>query len=195
MIRFYIVPMVGSGANRADARRPKYFTDAEAKPVTRYQMRGFGLGWCLVRAPEITQIQHDQLTAQSDVYAFPEDLSQGIGQAAKDAVKAKLNAVGAPYNWVDSVSTWRGIVRGIAKLFVIVSMIRNRKPNRWRTFLDSVDWSAEFQSLPQAAQNRLNQIAQAVADVEEIPPTMTLEGLLIRFAQRLPNMYMGGEDL
>jgi hypothetical protein len=67
-------------------------------------------------AADTTDAEHASLIANADVTAIPADLDQQVA-AGLNTVRAKLEALGIPADWVVAGDTFRTVVRSIAGLF------------------------------------------------------------------------------
>jgi hypothetical protein len=117
MIRFYILPI----EEISNARGPKYikwqFNPGGIQPQ-RYSMKDYGLINAALIAIEFDQAQHEQLVAEPDVAAAPENLDNNISEVAIPQVQAVLEALRIPAGWVDSTHTYREILRMVGGLFM-----------------------------------------------------------------------------
>ena len=117
MIRFYIMPILVVDMSRG----PKYLQwmlNPDGLPVAHWSMKDYGLIDAGLVACDLTQEQHEQLTAEPDVAAAPEDIDQAISEIAIPQVVAVLEALRIPAGWVDSSYTYRQILRMVGGLFM-----------------------------------------------------------------------------
>jgi len=117
MIRFYIMPI--QVANET-YRGPKYlkwrwYPDGID---CRWSMKDYGLIDAALVACDLTQEQHEQLVAEPDVAAAPEDIDQNISEIAIPKVVNVMEALRIPADWVTSAYAYRQILRMIGGLFL-----------------------------------------------------------------------------
>lgn len=114
-IRFYLIPIEMINAGRG----PKYIKwrfNPDGLDV-QWSMKDFGsldIGLIAVNAD---QADHDILSAAEDVTAIPANLDNNIPAGALNTVRAELEALGIPGNWVGTSNTYREVVRFVAGLF------------------------------------------------------------------------------
>lgn len=108
---FYLIPIIGAGSF-IDQRRPKYLTDGQtfadfnpSPPWAMSPMVDTGIVWA-----DTTPAQDAFLAAQLDVRAIP-PLDNTIGAGALPQVKAGLEALNIPAQWVQVGMTYRTVVR------------------------------------------------------------------------------------
>jgi len=120
MIRWYVLPIERQGSTRG----PKYIywsgALGEEHPgmVVPHGIMDYGalMDVCVMVA-DVTQDQHEQLTAEVDVAGAPEDIDQNISPVAIPKVQAVLEALRIPADWVDTSYTYRAILRMVTGLF------------------------------------------------------------------------------
>lgn len=110
--RFYLAPIEQVG----NYRGPKYFSwrfdpDPPALIDAGWSMMDYGfLPYALILA-DVDAGQHSTLSAQADVYAFPENLDQPVTDPAIDAF---FEAVNIPTDWLTPSTTYRELLRQTA---------------------------------------------------------------------------------
>lgn len=113
MDRFYLMPMIGTGIDRTDPRRPKYAATIDAAPG--------GFWWppmvygtqsvCLVKAI-VDQATHDTIVADATVDALPQDLEPPVGAGGLAAIQTAFESRNIPgSNLLAATMTWRQVVR------------------------------------------------------------------------------------
>jgi len=121
-IRFYILPIetVTTGAG-TQARGPKYFSwryDPDPPGINApWGMMDYGLIAACIVVADVTEEQHQTITANLDVASPPANLDQNISEIAIPTVKDVMEALRIPADWVTSAYTYRQILRMIAGLF------------------------------------------------------------------------------
>lgn len=118
MQRFYLVPIdtyIHPDSGK-EYRGPMYFAwRFGAGVVCRRGCMDYGFfPYMLVLARDITQVDHDALILNPDVYAFPEDLSGPVNDPGVDAF---LEAINVPTDWLTPATTWLELLRNLAGMF------------------------------------------------------------------------------
>jgi len=112
-IRLYIVPVIGTGATKATARRPKYFTDGTITPTLGWSAMDYGFEpWMLVAA-DLSGADDVTLAAEPDAFALPFDLSPTLTAPQVANVQNKLEAANLPSGWVNTSLTWTQVVKTV----------------------------------------------------------------------------------
>ena len=120
MQRFYLVPV----EIRANKRGPKYFGNWGGSPSDpdpagidcQWGMMDYGfIPSALVLAKNITQVDHDALILNSDVYSFPEILSGPVNDLSVDTFFEDINI---PTDWLTPATTWLELLRQLAGMFL-----------------------------------------------------------------------------
>ena len=119
MIRFYIMPE--EDAEGIEGKGPKYLNwrfdpDPPGLDVP-YVYMSYGLIPAGLFCVSVTQAQHEQLVANPDVEAAPENIDQNISDIAIPRVQAVMEQLRIPADWVNNTYTYREILRMIAGLF------------------------------------------------------------------------------
>lgn len=116
MLRFYIMPIVFTN----NTRGPKYLKWRRHPDGVgcQWSMKDYGLIDAALVACNLMQEQHEQLVAEPDVAAAPEDIDQNISEIAIPRVQQVMEALRIPADWVDSTYTYRQILRMIGGLFL-----------------------------------------------------------------------------
>lgn len=111
MIRLYIMPLDTTTA--PGSRGPKYLRwgKAETGIACPWSLMDYGLIPACMIAADVTQAQHDELTAYNDVAAAPLDIDRAISAAALPKVQAVLEALRIPAGWVTTAYTYRDVLR------------------------------------------------------------------------------------
>lgn len=153
-IRFYLVPVIGTGANMEDARRPAYF----AGSGIRYSCRDYGLMPVMLVCADTTTQQHNNIIANSDVTAIPTNIDNNITAGALTAVREALENLRIPGNWVDTSHTYRQVLRVVTGVFQLAR--RHFGLHNKKLFADEITLDDTWGSLPVQARTEL----QATAD-------------------------------
>jgi hypothetical protein len=114
-IRLYVLPM----ERTVTARGPKYLSwrgdptpDANVGE-TAWNILNYGLYDWGIAAVEASDPVHTTLAAMPDVQQIPANLASTVGQANCDTVRAFLESVALPGQWVQNGTTWREVVRTV----------------------------------------------------------------------------------
>ena len=113
MDRYYLAPVVGDGFSVVTAKSVKYFSDlrtAQNPAVDGMQFLILHVNRVsLVHCPNMTQTVHDQLTAQPDVIAFPETLTNTVGGQLAN-ITSTLESIYMPNNFIGASTTYQQII-------------------------------------------------------------------------------------
>lgn len=112
-LRFYLVP-----ENRAtpDTREPKYVnTDATLAGLV-WSAMDYGIEPVFILAANVTPAQHTALSAYSDVISIPVNIDAAIGSGALSTVKARMEALYIPADWVTATTTWRQALAAVLRM-------------------------------------------------------------------------------
>jgi hypothetical protein len=118
MQKFYLLPIetVSTGAG-TQARGPKYFAwrydpDPPALVLSRWSMMDYGfVPSCLLLAQDISEADHTALTANVDVFDFPDNLDGSVNDPGVDTF---FEAIDLPTDWLTPSTTWRELLRQVA---------------------------------------------------------------------------------
>lgn len=110
--RLYLVPVIGTGATKDDARRPKYF-----ETLTDWSAMDYGFEPVMVVGASLTVSDDASIIAQPDVTALPFDLAPTLTGGQVTAVRNALEALHIPALWVTTADTWIGVVRSVLGVF------------------------------------------------------------------------------
>jgi len=177
MIRFYIMPYVDFGGKQ---RGPKYLrgrANPTGIPVLRWSAKYYGLVDACLVAADVTQAQHEQLAAELDVAATPEDIDQNIGEAAIPVVQQAMEALRIPADWIDGTYTYRGILRMIGGLFMFA---QRHHAMHDEPLIESVaQLSLHWNQIPTDRQGRIIATADVLGyDYSAVQPTWLVRRIL-----------------
>lgn len=118
MQRFYLLPKEeGIIANQFGPKYLKWKFNTENPRIdTKWAAMPYGnLPTWLIFCHDISQTDHNFLTSQSDVYAFPENIDGPVNDSAIDSFFEPLHI---PTDWLTPATTWRGLLRNMAGIFL-----------------------------------------------------------------------------
>ena len=187
-IRFYLMPLIGTGETFS-RRRPAYL-DTDLGGAA--QCLDYGAEpLCLVRA-DVSGAQHTALTAHDDVLSVPTTLSNQIGGTLA-TVQTALDAVHVPNDWLQSTHTWAQLLRAIATIFQFAQRLHRFRAGR--LFPAGVTLTTQFQDLPPAARQALQDAADDMAfDTSELTGASTLRAILKAFGDQFTGTIRMGPD-
>lgn len=126
MFRLYIVPVVGAGLIKGDARRPKYFLSAADGTGTAgvvplgWSAMDYGFEPWMVVGADLSVSDDNLIIGEPDAFAVPFDLAQTLSSAQVTGVQAKLEAINVPAGWVTTSLTWLTVVRTVLGMFTLM---------------------------------------------------------------------------
>lgn len=181
-LRFYIVPKIGAGTF-LDPIRPKYVSG---------QAMDYGLDNTYLVGAQVTNAQHTSIASNIDVIAIPADLDSQIGLTALDTVKARLESLRVPSDWVTTNHTWRDLVRAVGKGFQFMERFCGRQG---RIFFEAgITLETRMNQLTAAQRNALSDAALSFGlDISNITSTTTVRQALRIFFQQLPSFQLAGQ--
>lgn len=185
--RFYIVPIVDSGEGFTARRDPAYITAAGAVVVRSISYGGEPYALVLVRVDDEGQ-QHAEIAAHTDVVVVPANIQNNIAVNAVDNVKAALETLNIPSDWVTTDFNYRQILRLIAGIFVFAQ--RYYGQNELRLFRGSFTLETRFNQLSAAERNRLTTCANSLNyDTSSLNGTSTIRQILRFMGQQFTGEF------
>jgi hypothetical protein len=175
MIRFYIMPIMVVDGNR---RGPKYLRWRFGSGIEcPWSVKSYGLIDAALVACNLTQAQHEQLVAEPDVIAAPEDINQNISEIAIPEVVQVMEALRIPADWVDSTYTYRQILRMIGGLFLFAQRYHGMHNE---ALIDSTaQLNLRWNEIPKARQDRIKATADEKGyDYSAVQPTWLVRRIL-----------------
>lgn len=188
--RFYIVPVIGTGAH-GDARRPKYFEDGTVTGNWSGMDYGFQ-PWMIVNS-DLSVSDDNLVVGQADAFAIPFDLAPTLNAGQVTAVKAKLEAINVPSGWISTSLTWLIVLRTVLSMFsffqrLVATYAADNNGVILNVFSGGVTLDTTFGSLSLAARNALTKTAQSFnLDTSGITAGTTLRVILKNVADQLNN--------
>jgi hypothetical protein len=197
MIRWYFMPNLPY----SDTRLPKYlyhgrFPERGGVQVASWHKLNYGLiDACLVWA-DLTQEQHEQLAAEPDVAAVPLNLDETVSDTALPRVKAVMEALRIPAEWVTTAYTYRTLLRMVAGLMLFACRYHAMHNEQ---LIDSVaQLDVRWNQIPSARQNRIKATADDMGyDYSAVQPTWLVRRILLHLAQQwgVAPILIGGLEL
>lgn len=191
-LHLYILPAIGTGV-RGDPRRPKYLGDF----VGDQSALDFGFQPVFLVVKDISDADHALLSANGDVFAFPEDLASRPLAAAVPVIQAQLELVQIPADWVNAASQWRDIARTIAGMFLFFQRLNAVWGNV--QFLDGTTrtLNTRFNQLDQAQRQALEETSASLGYTVSFSPNDTLRNILKAMADAWGTkpIFLGGITL
>lgn len=199
-VRFYIVPKIGTGAIK-DPFRPKYVTpETKEAPVpppliaADYNSMDYGAESVFLLAVDVTAAQHTTLSAQTDVLSIPTPIDTNVSAVALPTVQSKLEALNIPGTWVTTSTTYRQVLRVVAKAILLAQTYNGLFEGLQRIFDAGITLDTRWNQLTNAQQNRLLQVASTLgADSSGVTSTTTMRVILRTLAEQLPGLTIRGE--
>lgn len=184
MLNLYVMPIVGTGATHADARRPKYRNSIFPAPIVSEMWDYGNEPWCLVGILDIPAATNTALVANADVLDVPDNLAQLVGSgAALTKVRNGLESVNIPGTWIQSTNTWGDVVRFVGAVCQFAQRYQGQTGGLW--FSGGVTLASTFGSLPVAARNGLSAAASSFGfDVGGVTGSTTLRAILLSVGQQ-----------
>ena len=173
MIRYYILPIITIQEYGVNNRVPKYVHEL---PIN-WGMMDYGLIDAALVGAEVTQAQHEQLVANPDVEAAPENLDQNISDIAIPRVQAVMEQLRIPAGWIDNTYTYREILRMIAGLFQFSQ--RYWGMHHEVLINNQAQLDLRWNQIPQDKQDRIKATADNLGyDYSEVQPTWLIRQIL-----------------
>jgi hypothetical protein len=149
------MPIIGTGSSRLDPRRPKYAENTLTGVV--WGMMDYGYRPTCLVAADTDGAVHSALTANSDVFAFPDGFESSgatVGNQSTPVTNA-LEAQAIPAQWVQSQSTYLSVAHTVGAMFQFMQRLNgilgNVDPFVGATLNTRID------ALSQATQTAINQ--------------------------------------
>ena len=156
--RFYVVPVIGTGADHTDGRRPKYF-DTLGAP---WNAMDYGAEPVMLVFAEVIAAQDASLRANADVFALPVNLDTTLTAAEVTSARTALEALNIPAsNWVTTAITWRQLVRTVAQMMQFFQRL-NAVQGNTRLFGGTITLTTRWNQLNVAQQSALSQAASSM---------------------------------
>jgi len=181
MFRLYIVPAIGTGATKEDARRPKYIFDV----ATNGAWFDYGYNPTFLCGVDLTPANDAVVVANADVFAFPFNLDTTISGGAVNSRKARLEDFLIPGDGVTNGMTERNCARYVAGLFQFVRKLYGVLGNE--VFIDtSAKLNILWNTIPVNYQNAILTAASMppANDTSFITATTQLRAILRNFADQ-----------
>jgi hypothetical protein len=193
-IRYYLVPIETVG----EARGPKYlrwrFTENPTPLGVTWSGMDFGLEPAMLVRADVTGGQHTTLSANADVVSIPTNIDANITADALPTVKAALETLNIPADWVTTAFTYRQVLRMVAGLFQFAQ--RHHGIHFERLFSFNMD--TQFSSLPLPVRQRLIATANSLNyDISGLSGSNTIRQILKDVADQWGDkpIILGGVEI
>lgn len=181
MVRFYLLPI-----QRVIPDLPAEPTPYRGPAYLRWRMNPDGLNvqWSMkdygiidhgIVAVNAEDADHAWLAAQTGVYQFPANLDGKPSATLRNAMKARLEDVRVPGNWISSSDTYRVILRTVTGMFLFMQAITGRAGDPFEL---GISLNTTYGDLPAAVQQVVAEEAVRVGYTSPIPPTATVRAIL-----------------
>jgi len=192
--RFYVVPVIGTGADHTDGRRPKHF-DSLGAP---WNAMDYGAEPVMLVRAEVTAAQDATLTNNADVFALPVNLDTTLTAAEVTSARTVLEALNIPAsNWVTTAVTWRQLLRTVAQMMQFFQRL-NAVQGNTRLFGGTITLTTRWNQLNVAQQSALSQAASSMGfSTTALTGSSNFRAMLKVMADQWGNrpVVMGGMEL
>jgi hypothetical protein len=180
--------LVDRGGPFPVVRVPKYLHDAGVP----WAIMDFGLEPTAIAVADVTNQQHKQLAAQSDVIAVPSDLTAQVGNALA-ATRDALEAINLPSEWVTAGHTWVNVLRMVTGAIQVAQRVHGILRVGGRLFPSGVTLDTRYADLSPGVRDALLQTAHEFGiDYSMLGPNSTLRAILRQFGTQLPPVSLLG---
>lgn len=193
-LRYYLMPLEQIGTGRG----PKYLAwrnDPTGLNVP-WSLFDYGLiNTCLVAADVTTQ-QHNSLIANSDVTAIPQNIDGNITAGALSSVRAALETLRIPGNWVTTGHTYRDLMRMVAGLFMFAQRLQGISGRI--IFPDNINLDNTWGDIPVDWRQDLQATADSLGyDYSQVTTNTPIRTILKSLADQWGNQpfYIGGTQI
>jgi len=191
-LRFYIVPVIGTGASPTDARRPKYISGGGIAGT--WSALDYGFDPAMLVAANVTSAENTAISANADVVTVPASLDLTIGSNLT-TVQGSLEAFNIPAGWVTSAMTFRFVVRWIGRLFKFCQRMQGLGATK--LFPAGITLDSFVGDLTTGQRQKVTDAANSLGlSVQGITLTTTMRVALKMLADQLPDqLNIGGISL
>jgi hypothetical protein len=140
----YVMPYV---ADQSGRRYPKYFRTLF--PTLSCSVFRYGNeAWCLVGILDVPPATDTALLANADVFELPANLDQTMGSVGvRNTVRNRLEAVNIPGTWIQTITTYREVVRFIGACCQFAQRFQGIMGDSTAWFAGGVTLDSPFSSL------------------------------------------------
>ena len=180
--RFYVLPVVGSGRDHTDGRRPKYLETMRTVP---WSAMDYGAEPVMLLRAEVTPAEDALLRSNPDVFAAPVNLDTTLTAAQVANARAALEGLRIPAaNWVATSITGRQLVRTVAQIMQFHQRLGALRGNT-RTFGGAVTLETQWHQLSAQHQSAITQAAESLGfSLEPLKGTNSLRNILKAMADQ-----------
>ena len=157
---------------------------------------------CIAGVIDISQADHDTLSAQSDVRALPANLDAMLTSGAVTSISSFLEARNVPAGWVNTSRTYRQTLRVLIGIFQFVQ--------RWKgisvrggdgiksPFTEGLNLDTTYSQIPLKGQQKLQECFTSLdVDFSMLTAGSTIREVLFEFGKQmaLRPCVVGGEQI
>ena len=187
-IRFYIVPAIGDGLTPATVIRPRYIHGQGL--VGRWMP--FGLDGSYLCGVDVTPAQHNTISSQPDVLTIPQNLDATISGVALNAVKAGLESVKVPAEWVTTAMTYRQVLGFVGRVCLFLQRFRGM--HRRKLHEAGITLDTTLGELTVAQRDAIRAVAEDFGlDYSGATLATTIRQMFRAVATQLPSFTLMGE--
>ena len=159
VIRYYILPVdIYNNPDSGGRERGPMYLKWRRNPdglAVQWSAKDYGSIDMMVVAVNAEEADHTYLAAQSDVYAFPENLDVNPSPAELSALEDYLEIAFIPAQWLSPSETWREALRTITGMFLFMQRltgITGENPLTWGITLNT-----QFRNIDQQYQDAITE--------------------------------------
>lgn len=192
--RFYLLPI----EQIDNARGPKYlkWRFGTGTLDVKWAMFDYGLINTALVMADVTTAQHNDLIANADVTAVPQNIDANITPAALPAVRSALESLRIPGNWATTATTYRELLRMVAGLFQVAQ--RHHGLHNQIIVPGNINMDMTWGDIPVAWRQNLQATADSFGyDYSQVTGGTSVRVILKHLADQwgAQPFYMGGIEL
>jgi hypothetical protein len=194
-LRFYIVPKIGDGLTPMTSFRPKYIADLSG---VQWGAMDYGRDDTFLVGANVTPAQHLTIDSNIDVISIPQNIDNEIGLTALDTVKARLESLRIPADWVTTNHTYRDVLRITGKGFSIMQRFGAMHGHSF--FVGAITLDTRMNQMTATQRQELEDAIHSLAnsqgvtvDLSEVGSTTTVRRVLKITVDQLPSFSLMGQ--
>jgi hypothetical protein len=188
-LRFYVMPVIGTGTSFTDAIRPAYVGDGQLSSHSWAAM-DYGNEPTMLVMGDVTPSEQTAIAAHADVIAAPADLTALVGSNLV-TVQTALESVNIPADWVTSGMTFRAVLRWVSSLFQILQRFNGLQGGRF--FPVGITLNSTVGDLSAGQRQKVQAVADSLGlNTAGITLTTTIRAALKILADQQPFAPFGG---